>query len=74
MDAPQLDLFLFNVSPKASPGRVVKTVHTDLGLFGNRTDLIIVDESTVRGASLLECDDADALYFNDQSALPSKSL
>ncbi len=60
MDAPQVELF----ANQASPGRVVKTVHTDLGVFGNRTDLIVVDESTVRGASLLECLDPNVIYFN----------
>ena len=46
----QYELFDANV---ASSSRVVKTVHTELGRFGNRTDLIVVDGSTVKGTSLL---------------------
>ncbi len=69
MGAPQLDLFA--VSNQASLGRIVKTVHTDLGTFGNRTDLILVRGATVGGVSHLECDNEDALYFNNQSASPS---
>ena len=63
MDAPQLSLFDANV---ASPSRVVVTVNTDLGIFGNRTDLIVVDGETVGGTSLIECDDHDVQFFNHQ--------
>ena len=64
----QLDFF--EDAPQANLGRVVKTVDTNLGMFGNRTDLIIVDQGSVRGASLLECDDPNIEYYNNQSADP----
>ena len=51
----QLDLF-------------VKTIHTDLGPFGNRTDVIVVDEGTVRGTSLLNCTDPAVQYTGDSHA------
>ena len=63
-------LGLFNDANEASLGKVVFTVGTDLGLFGNRTDVFVVDESTVRGVSLLECDNDDVDYYNHQSADP----
>ena len=62
MDAPQLELD-FDAN-SARPGRVVFTVATDLGPFGNRTDVIIVDGSTVGGVSLLECEDEKVEYYN----------
>ena len=59
----QRDLF-----PAYKPeSRIVIAVETKLGRFGNRTDLIVVDESTVRGVSLIECDDSDVRYFNHAS-------
>ena len=64
----QLDLFR-DEQAAAYERRIVKTINTDLGDFGNRTDIIVVDESTVRGASLLECADSDVQYFNNQSRL-----
>jgi len=70
MDARQsayVQLELFNSANEASLGRVVRTVETDLHEFGNRTDIIVVDGSTVRDMSLLECDDPDVLYFNNYS-------
>ena len=51
--------------------RIVIAVETKIGLFGNRTDLIIVDEGTVRGTSLLECADPNVEYFNRYSEYPS---
>ncbi len=51
-------------------GRFLKRVETDLGAFGNRTDIVVVDE-VVRGASLLECTDSDVFYFNNNSPSPS---
>ena len=61
MDAPQLDLF---TPYPAGQSRVVIAVETNLDLFGNRVDVIVVDGRTVRGMSLLECDDSDVKYFN----------
>ncbi len=58
---------LFGVANEASPSRVVKSIDTNLGVFGNRTDLIVVDESTVGEASLIECDNSDVRYFNSAS-------
>ena len=67
MDAPQLE-FDFG-SPEANSSRIVRTVSTDLGPFGNRTDIIVVDGSTVGGASLIECADPDVDYFNGMTEL-----
>jgi len=67
MDALQLELF----PPKPPKSRIVIVVETNLGPFGNRTDVTVVDESTVRGLSLLESKDPNVLYFNNQSASPS---
>ena len=53
--ANQLDLF-------------VTTIHTDLGPFGNRTDVIVVDEGVVRGTSLLNCTDPAVQYQGDSRA------
>ena len=53
----------------ASSSRVVIAIDTDISPFGNRTDLIIVDESTVRGVSLVESDDSDVQYFNHASKI-----
>ena len=69
MDSPQLDLFV----PKPQQSRVVIAVETKIGVFGNRTDLIVVDDSVVRGVSLLECDNEDVHYFNNSSASPLES-
>ncbi len=66
MDALQLDLF----SPKPPGSRIVMAVETNLDQFGNRTDVIVVDGSNVRGTSLLECDDPDVEYYNIHSASP----
>ena len=41
-------------SPKQPEGRIVLAVETNIVPFGNRTDMIVVDGSTVRGMSLLE--------------------
>jgi len=70
MDAPQLELFSLKSQPIPS-GRMVWVVETNLGPFGNRTDVMVVDEGSVRGVSLLECSDPEVLYFNNQSASPS---
>ena len=37
-------------------------VETNLGVFGNRTDLFLVDAGVVRGASLLECSNPNVEY------------
>ena len=58
----QLDLF-------SDQERIVRTVSTDLGSFGNRTDIFVVGGDVVRGTSLLECDNADVYYFNNMSDL-----
>lgn len=65
MDAPQLELFPLD----SNESRIVIAVETKIGEFGNRTDLIVVDGSTVRGMSLLECIDPDVEYFNMHSEL-----
>ena len=61
----QLELF----PPYKPESRIVIAVETKIAPFGNRTDLIVVDEGTVRGVSLLESDNEDAEYFNGQSEL-----
>jgi len=68
---PLLQLDLFNPAyPDGSPaGRIVKVTQTDLGQFGNRIDIFELG-STLRGTSLLECNDEDVRYFNNQSASP----
>ena len=63
MDAPQLDLFF----PKQPESRIVIAVETNIEPFGNRTDVIVVDEGRVRGMSLLECEDPDVKYLNEYS-------
>ena len=68
MNGPWKQLDLFPLDSHES--RIVIAVETKIGEFGNRTDLIVVDESTVRGMSLLECDNSDVLYFNYQSPSP----
>ncbi len=73
MDAPkpllQLDLFDGQQSAREGNERVVKVSQTDLGRFGNRIDIFELG-STLRATSLLECDDEDVRYFNNQSASP----
>ena len=61
MDAPQLDLF----SPKQPGQDLVLAVETNLGPFGNRIDVMVVKDGTVRGASLLECDNPDAFHSDN---------
>jgi len=68
MDAPQLE-FDFS-SSQVNPGRVVMARKHDLGSFGNLHHVIVVDGSTVRDVSLLECDDFNVEYYNGQSELP----
>ena len=70
MDAPQLELFAPYKHTDPVPDRAVIVSETNLGRFGNRTDVIVVGGRTVRGTSLLECDDADVQYFNNQSPSP----
>ncbi len=53
-------------------GLFVKTIHTDLGQFGNRTDVLIVEDGTVRGVSLLECDNPSVEYHYDGQVDPSQ--
>ena len=64
---PQLDLFL----PKQPAGRIVLAVETNLGPFGNRTDVMVVDKRTVRGLSLLECDNP-FVHHSDNLQLPTE--
>ena len=66
----QQELFPFLKARITDGSRTVIAVETKIGVFGNRTDLIVVDEGTVGGASLVECDNSDVLYFNNQSASP----
>jgi len=49
---------------------LLKTVHTDLGIFGNRTDLIELGLPQ-GGASLVECDDPNVLWFDSNSPAPA---
>ena len=58
-------------SPKQPEGRIVLAVETNLGRFGNRTDVMVVDGSTVRGVSLLQCDDDDVIH-SDNLQPPTK--
>ena len=69
MDALQLDLFPLKQPESQSGPRTVIAVETNLMRFGNRVDVIVVDGRTVRGASLLECDDSDVEYYNMHSSL-----
>ena len=39
---------------KQPASRIVKAVETNLGRFGNRIDVMVVDDGSVRGMSLLE--------------------
>jgi len=66
MDAPQLE-FDFEAANEANSSRIVFTVSTDIRPFGNRTDVIVVDGSTVRDVSLVDCDDEEVQYFNHLS-------
>ncbi len=63
MDAPQLEFDFVN-APEARSGRVVFAKQIDLGSFGNLSLLFVVDGSTVREVSLLECDDPSVSYYN----------
>ena len=65
-ERPQLDLFV----PIPQQSRTVIAVETKIPGFGNRTDLIVVDGSTVRGVSLLESDNPDVRFFNNLSESP----
>jgi len=56
-----------DIAHEAVSSKLVKTVHTQLGLFGNRTDIIIVEDGTVRGMSLLECDNPNVSYHSEDS-------
>jgi len=62
VDAPQLELF--EASPEASSGKVVISRSIDLGSFGNLCLLIVVDGSTVRAVTYLQCDDPKVKYYN----------
>ena len=62
--ALQQDFFL---PPEAAEQKIVISKHTDFLEFGNRYDILIVRGDVVRGVSLLECDDEDVAYFNNQS-------
>ena len=48
--------------------RVVKRIETDIFPFGNRVDLISVDDGVVRVASRVLCDDLAVRYFSDRSS------
>ena len=70
----QLDIFGYQQAASSAGGRkIVRTVSTDLGRFGNRTDIFELGD-VVRGASLLECDDEDVRYFNQHSQSPKEAL
>ena len=62
MEGKQLELF--NDAPEASSGKVVISRSIDLGSFGNLCLLIVVDESTVRAVTHLECSDERIKYYN----------
>ncbi len=66
MDAPQLE-FDFSAANEADSSRVVFTVSTPLGPFGNRIDVISVEGPSVRDVSLLECNDDSVEYYNHLS-------
>jgi len=51
---------------------IVITVQTDLQMFGERTDIIVVEGTSVRGTSLLDCPNPDANYYHNMS--PKESL
>jgi len=61
----QLELFGLAVQP----GDVVRVVSTKLGRFGERTDVISVGHGTVRVASLVECEDPDVIYIDNQGII-----
>ena len=61
MDAPPLE---FDFAPEASSGRVVIGRVHDLGSFGNLSHVVVVDGSTVKDVSLLECPNDRVEYFN----------
>ena len=63
----QLELF----SPKQPTGRKVLVVETNIGTFGNRTDVMVVDGSTVRGLSLVECDNSNVEH-SDNLQIPER--
>ncbi len=69
----QLDLFRDEQAAVAG-GPLVKTIHTDLGQFGNRTDILIVEDGTVRGVSLLECNNPAVSYHPRQASTPVESI
>jgi len=62
-------LDLFTDQQAASEARIIISVPTDLGVFGNRIDIFELG-TTVRGTSLLECDNPDVLYASQSSAYP----
>ena len=63
----QLELFLPDGQAAKERGEFIISSSTDLNDFGNRYDLFVVRGDVVRGMSLLECTNADASYFNNQS-------
>ena len=68
----QLDLFsVDSVDADSFRDRIVISKHTDLLEFGNRYDILIVRGDVVRGVSLLECDEDDVRYFNNNSLVES---
>ena len=58
-------------SDRGMQSRTVIAVETNIHEFGNRTDVIVVDDGNVRGLSLLECGNPDVEYFNRHSDSPS---
>ena len=70
----QLPCFGFKDDQDATSGegKLVISKHTDLLEFGNRYDILIVRGDVVRGVSLLECDNKDVAYFNNNSPNVSK--
>jgi len=56
------------LSPVNSQLPQVIVVETNLGVFGNRTDVIVVDGTTTQGPSLLQCDNP-AVYHSDNLQL-----
>ncbi len=60
-------------APEANPGKVVKSVHTDLGGFGTRTDVFEFGDD-LREHGLIECADPNVRFFNQHSAAPTKEV
>jgi len=63
----QLDLF--DLVPAGSD--LVKICRTVIEPFGEHTHVAYRKDGVVRGASLIECDDPDVVFFNSNSPVGS---